>query len=328
MNNHIFSGVKHILRSLAVVAVAAACLTTAAFAVDGTVTASSLKVRQETSTNAQVLGMVRTGDVLNITGKMGDWYLVDYNGHAGFVFSEYVKPESGVQIQPSLGTVTGASVNVRTAPSLDAGITTKLIQGTMVNVLAVENGWYMIKYLDVVGYVHADYLSVNGVVYVVGEVTDGQYYAEPESDLPADADVVAPGSEGVYNDPSGISSERQSLLDYAMQYLGTKYVYGGASPSGFDCSGFTYYVFKQMGYSLNRSASAQYKNGTSVSKSELIPGDLVFFSRGSISVGHVGIYIGNGNFIHSSSPGDVVKITSLDSTYYAKRYVGAKRILN
>jgi peptidoglycan DL-endopeptidase CwlO len=107
----------------------------------------------------------------------------------------------------------------------------------------------------------------------------------------------------------------------AMQYLGTPYVYGGASPSGFDCSGFVMYVYSQLGVSLPHNAAAQYGYGTSVDRSQLQPGDLVFFN----GLGHNGIYVGGGSFIHSPHTGDVVKISSL-SGWYASTYVGAKRL--
>ena len=108
-----------------------------------------------------------------------------------------------------------------------------------------------------------------------------------------------------------------------MQYLGTPYVWGGSSPSGFDCSGFVMYVYAQVG----RLAAAQRRHavqlrGVSVSRDELQPGDLVFFD----GLGHVGIYIGGGQFIHAPHTGDVVKISSLDDSWYASTYVGAKRV--
>ena len=107
-----------------------------------------------------------------------------------------------------------------------------------------------------------------------------------------------------------------------MRYLGTPYVWGGASPSGFDCSGFVMYVYAQMGVSLPHSSYAQYGAGVGVSQDQLEPGDLVFFD----GLGHVGIYIGGGQFIHSPHTGDVVKVSSL-SGWYAATYVGARRIL-
>ena len=112
-----------------------------------------------------------------------------------------------------------------------------------------------------------------------------------------------------------------SVVDIAMRYLGVPYVWGGASPSGFDCSGLIMYVYAQVGVSLPHNAAMMYGYGSPVSISELQPGDLVFFS----GLGHMGMYIGGGNFIHAPHTGDVVKISSL-SGYYASSFVGARRI--
>jgi peptidoglycan endopeptidase LytE len=127
---------------------------------------------------------------------------------------------------------------------------------------------------------------------------------------------------------SGDTASAVRLLEDAAQYLGTPYKYGGSGPGGFDCSGFTSYLFARAGYSLPRTASGQYSVGTAVSQSELQPGDLVFFAGGGNGIDHVGIYAGNGQMIHSSSPrsGGVI-YTPLSSSYYANSYVGAKRVL-
>ena len=113
------------------------------------------------------------------------------------------------------------------------------------------------------------------------------------------------------------------VVEIAMQYLGVPYVWSGASPSGFDCSGFVMYVYAQMGVSLPHLAAAQYNYGVPVSRDQLQPGDLVFFD----GLGHDGIYIGGGQFIHAPHSGDVVKISSLSESWYAATFVGARRII-
>lgn len=127
---------------------------------------------------------------------------------------------------------------------------------------------------------------------------------------------------------SGILADGNRVVEFASRYLGTPYRYGGNAPGGFDCSGFAQYVFNQFGYGLPRTAADQYKYGTYVERSELIPGDLVFFACYSKGIDHVGIYTGDGKFIHSSSPrsGGVI-YSSLSENYYARSYVGAKRII-
>jgi cell wall-associated NlpC family hydrolase len=144
----------------------------------------------------------------------------------------------------------------------------------------------------------------------------------------AEAQSFAPtGSFGV-GDPTGgaIPGDRFSnVVGIAMQYLGVPYVWGGASPSGFDCSGLVMYVYAQVGISLPHYTVAQwdYPNAVSVPRGDLQPGDLVFFA----GLGHVGIYVGNGQFIHAPHTGDVVRIDSLSEGWYASEYDGAKRIL-
>jgi cell wall-associated NlpC family hydrolase len=137
--------------------------------------------------------------------------------------------------------------------------------------------------------------------------------------------TVLDASAGAVVDPPATyappPSKYGGVVGIAMQYLGTPYVYGGASPGGFDCSGFVMYVFAQIGVSLPHNAAAQYGYGMPVSRDQLQPGDLVFFN----GLGHNGIYIGGGQFIHSPHTGDVVKISSI-SGWYASTWVGARRL--
>jgi len=136
-------------------------------------------------------------------------------------------------------------------------------------------------------------------------------------DTPAE---VAPSEAAVAAAPP---SRYGGVVGIAMQYLGVPYVWGGASPAGFDCSGLIMYVYAQVGVSLPHHAASQYAMGVPVSRDALQPGDLVFFN----GLGHAGIYIGGGQFVHAPHTGDVVKISSLSDSWYASTWVGARRIL-
>ena len=180
------------------------------------------------------------------------------------------------------------TINVRTGPSTNYDKITQVVSGKQVTVVGESNGWYQVTFDSTTGWLLGEYLRD-----------------------PADLD----GTVGA------------KVVSMAMPFLGTRYRSGGASPNGFDCSGFTMYLYAQLGYSLPHSATAQYKNcGYAVAKSDLQPGDLVFFSDSSHAIGHVGIYIGNGQIIHARYSVGKITIDSLSASYYASRYVGAKRI--
>lgn len=124
----------------------------------------------------------------------------------------------------------------------------------------------------------------------------------------------------------GSSYVSRRIISNAMQYIGVPYVFGGTTPYGFDCSGYVQFIFAQAGISLPRTADAQYEVGIPVSISELIPGDAVFFTTYTYGASHVGIYVGDGNFIHASSSRGVT-ISSLSSAYYSTHYIGARRMM-
>ncbi len=133
--------------------------------------------------------------------------------------------------------------------------------------------------------------------------------------------VSAPGEAG----PKRSLGDR--IAHTALSYVGTPYRYGGETPSGFDCSGLTSYVYRRYGYELPRRAEEQMKIGEKISKSRLVPGDLVFFKLSWMGNYHVGIYVGEGRFVHSPSSGKAVEIQRLDSDYYKKKYHTARRIV-
>lgn len=200
----------------------------------------------------------------------------------------------------TVGIVTGSCVNIRQEPSTSSTILGQFYEGDQVTIIGASGDWLNISYGDGnEGWMYGAYVSVR---------RDGEISR------------------------SGDSIDRSlatQVVDYAKQFIGSRYVYGGTTPNGFDCSGFAQYVYKHFGYSINRVASDQASNGISVNKSDLVPGDLVFFhSSGSRYISHVGIYIGNGSFIHASTPATGVRYDSLNAGYYANNYVTARRIIN
>lgn len=156
---------------------------------------------------------------------------------------------------------------------------------------------------------------------IVGQST---FYALTGQSLP-NGPIRRFGNGGYNGLPRVESPAATHILDIANQYIGVPYIFGGSTPSGFDCSGFTRYVYSAAGIDLPRSADEQYDVGYSVSMANLQPGDLVFFSTYDSGISHVGIYIGNHQFINAASDG--VSISDMDSSYWAARYIGAKRVM-
>lgn len=120
-----------------------------------------------------------------------------------------------------------------------------------------------------------------------------------------------------------LTPSQSRIVTTALKYVGAPYARGGSSPAGFDCSGFVMFVYARHGVALPHSAEAQYRRGTAVGRDKLQPGDIVFFDR----LGHSGIYIGDARFVHATKPGDVVKVSRIDESWYRRRWVGARRVL-
>lgn len=198
------------------------------------------------------------------------------------------------------GTITATSLNLRSGPSTSKAVVVTLKQGTKLTITDTSGSWYKVKTpAGTVGWVSSTYVSTG---------------------------TSAVASRAATTSRAAIS---QNIVGYAKGFLGVKYVWGGSSPSGFDCSGFVQYVYNHFGIKIERVASAQAKQGTTVKKSELKAGDLVFFDTdgGHNRVNHVGMYIGNGNFIQASSGKSAHKvvISTLTSGFYADTYMTAKR---
>lgn len=255
-------------------------------------TGSSLRVRSDASTDASILSTLDKGvAVAVLDDSISGWYKINYGGTVGYVSADYVSIDQD-NIFTSYGSVNGDGVNVRSSASTDDSVLATVDKGTIVTVNGFENGWYDVTCeYGTEGYIRSDFLDLTA------------------------------------NDSSSSSSD---IVAAAKQYLGTRYVYGGSSPSGFDCSGFTMYIYGKFGYSLPHSATSQWQSGLGTKIwgiNALQAGDLVFFCDPSRSNGkacsHAGIYIGNGQFIHSSSSssGGVI-ISDLTSGYYNNYFVG------
>ena len=325
---------------------------------EATVTASLLNFRDGPSTDAKVIGQAPRGATVTVLEVLDGWCKVEYEGKTGYMCSDYLESpepaaaepvqeaepeptsepaepaEEAEQEEPAaeeptaeevsaeeapteepqaeteepaeaepeaaeipedalgMGTLTGDCVRFRSGPSLSDSVTRYLYRGNRVQVLDREGDWYRVLLDGKIGYLYSAYVAL-------------------DSDKPVTTEAVS------------------TILDLARDQLGIAYVYGGASPStGFDCSGLVYYCFTTNGYSMNRTASGQYRQGTDVAKEELQPGDLVFFaSTGGWYIGHVGIYLGDGEFIHASSGGRRIMINKLSETYWTKYYYGARRLI-
>ena len=200
--------------------------------------------------------------------------------------------------------VGNSTLRVREGPGTEHNIIGNASHGSIFPILNQVGKWYEIIFDGSNGFVHADYVNVLD-----------------ESEISSLEDVT---STPLNNQQKKLADQ---IVDYAMQFKGYPYVYGTEGPDTFDCSGFTYYVYKHFGYTLNRTSKDQLKNGTPVEKSDLQPADLVLFSRNGSVVTHVGLYIGEGKFIHASTSTTGVIISNIHSTYYTEHFFAARRII-
>lgn len=270
------------------------------------VNTDDLNLRAAPSTSSTVVSQLSTGECVVVCEKVNDqWYKVVYNSKLGYLSSDYITYYYELLGELGYGTIYGSDVRLRESPSLDAPVVGVFPDGTWMHIAGVFGDWYKVDKDGVSGYVFSDYFSLSGKS--AGSI--GLTYTNAGNTA---STTVSPG---------------QKIVDTAMQYQGVAYVWGGTSPSGFDCSGLVYYCYSQNGCTINRTAASIFENGSYVSYDELQPGDAVCFETYTGYIGHTGIYIGDGKFIHASSSLGYVTVADLTSGYYNTHFAGGRRIV-
>ena len=286
--------------------------------------------------NSIVIENIQEEKQLEIKSEINGWAYITVGNIKGWVRTENIiekeasetEQENNNNSSQKTGYISGSSVNFREEANTSGKVISKLSRNTEVKVLSEENGWSKIEVNGTQGYVSSSYIadkkvettsrsSVNRTATVAQKETTKKETKTEKEETKNDTETTSSKS----------SATGSEIVSYAKKYLGSKYVYGGSTPKGFDCSGFTSYVYKHFGYSLSRTSSGQASNGRAVSKSNLQAGDIVCFARssGSKKIGHVGIYIGGGKFIHAanSRKGVITSKVSGDGYYF----VCARRII-
>lgn len=301
MNSHLIRGALMTLALSALLTVGAS----AAYEGVATVTSETLNLRAEPGTESTVLSQAVKNDLVLVVEKAGDdWYKVDYCTIQGYMHADWLTVSDSYADPICYGMVdtSGSTLNLRAAPTTDSAKLATLPSGAILPLKAMEGGWFKTEYNGVEGYVSGEYI------------------------LAVDANGKRADNAAASAAPSELAEQ---IVAYAKQFLGTPYVYGASGPNSFDCSGFTSYVYKNFGYSLNRSAAGQLSNGAAVDLSNIQVGDIICWKAygSSKAATHVGIYIGNGQYIHASTTGSTVRINDMDYGSNSRYVVGVRRII-
>lgn len=254
------------------------------------ISSGNLNIRQEASTDSEVIGILTNHNACELLEDAGEWYKVTSGKVTGYVNKQYLVTEDEAeaiaeQEIKTVATVNTETLNVRAEKSTEAAVLSQVGNSEAFTVNSVADGWVEISVDDSVGYISQDYVTLAQALPTAKTIEQVKY-------------------------GDGVSDVRASVVSYALQFVGNRYVWGGTSlEKGIDCSGFTMRILGKYGISLPHSSKAQPSYGTKISASEAKPGDLFFYGSGR-SISHVAIYIGNGQIVHASNKRDGIKVSN------------------
>lgn len=254
------------------------------------ISSGNLNIRQEASTDSEVIGILTNHNACELLEDAGEWYKVTSGKVTGYVNKQYLvtgdEAEAIAEQEiKTVATVNTETLNVRAEKSTDAAVLSQVGNSEAFTVNSVADGWVEISVDDSVGYISQDYVTLAQALPTAKTIEQVKY-------------------------GDGVSNVRASVVSYALQFVGNRYVWGGTSlEKGIDCSGFTMRILGKYGISLPHSSKAQPSYGTKISASEAKPGDLFFYGSGR-SISHVAIYIGNGQIVHASNKRDGIKVSN------------------
>lgn len=254
------------------------------------ISSGNLNIRQEASTDSEVIGILTNHNACELLEDAGEWYKVTSGKVTGYVNKQYLvtgdEAEAIAEQEiKTVATVNTETLNVRAEKSTEAEVLSQVGNSEAFTVNSVADGWVEISVDDSVGYISQHYVTLAQALPTAKTIEQVKY-------------------------GDGVSDVRASVVSYALQFVGNRYVWGGTSlENGIDCSGFTMRILGKYGISLPHSSKAQPSCGTKISASDAKPGDLFFYGSGS-SISHVAIYIGNGQIVHASNKRDGIKVSN------------------
>ena len=269
------------------------------------ISSGNLNIRQEASTDSEVIGILTNHNACELLEDAGEWYKVTSGKVTGYVNKQYLvtgdEAEAIAEQEiKTVATVNTETLNVRAEKSTEAAVLSQVGNSEAFTVNSVADGWVEISVDDSVGYISQDYVTLAQALPTAKTIEQVKY-------------------------GDGVSDVRASVVSYALQFVGNRYVWGGTSlEKGIDCSGFTMRILGKYGISLPHSSRAQPSYGTKISASEAKPGDLFFYGSGR-SISHVAIYIGNGQIVHASNKRDGIKVSN---AYYRNPICVARYLPN